>query len=176
MGNVILYWNYFGLLTRVWLLLQGWAGIFVTSSCSICHLWMRVTRVLGWRPTPFLFISPMELFGIFDYFSDLTISLPSERESRLVYLERSGRPPFFHIHTRAGKQAGRRVYQPSVFVTTNVCVCELHNNSIRRRNDETPSALISILFFIIYLSPLIESWINSCVYSALNLFANSFCV
>ncbi len=49
------------------------------------------------------------------------------------------------------------MYQPSVFVTTNVfvCVCELHNNSIRRRNDETPSALISILF-IIYLSPLIE--------------------
>lgn len=87
--------------------------------------------------------------------------------SRLVYLERSGRPPF-STYTRA--QAGRRVYQPSVFVTTNVCVCVCVSCTIIpfgiRRNDETPSALISILFLLFICPPLIER-VESIVFTLL---------
>ncbi len=112
--------------TRVWLLLQGWAGIFVTSSCSICHLWMRVIRVLGWRRTPFFLYFSDGTFGIFYYFSDLTISLPSERESRRVdsfTLNDQGAHPFLHTRAQAGRQAGRQTCVSTICLCHDKCVC-----------------------------------------------------
>lgn len=109
--------------TRGWLLLlQGWAWIFVTSSCSICHLWMRVIHVLGWRQTPFFLYFSDGTFWIFYYFSDLTISLPSERESRRVdsfTLNDQGAHPFLHTHAR--RQADVCINHLSL--SRQMCLC-----------------------------------------------------
>jgi hypothetical protein len=163
---VILYWNYFGL-----------PGV----DCCCCrggrefllHLLARFA-IYGWELYMSLVDGKLLFFSLFLWWNFWDLLLFQrlnhfatirawKSTSRLVYLERSGRPPF-STYTRA--QAGRRVYQPSVFVTTNVFVCELHNNSIRRRNDETPSALISILFLLFICPPLIER-VESIVFTLL---------
>ncbi len=122
--GVILYWNYFGLLPGfdyccrggreflLHLLLdlpfmdESYACPWLTAN-SFFYLFLR------WNFWDIL------LFQRLNHFATIRAW---KSTSRLVYLERSGRPPF-STYTRAGRQAGRRVYQPSVFVTTNVCVC-----------------------------------------------------
>lgn len=98
--------------------------------------------------------------SFFIYFSDGTFwdlwlfqrlnhfaTIRAWKSTRLPWTIRA--PTLFHIHTRAGKQADRRVYQPSVFVTTNVCVsCTIipFGGAMMRR--QVPSFRFFFLLFI----------------------------